>query len=41
MRNQDNKIKTTEINRKLAIAKRNRKNRSMRLTELKRKEWGL
>lgn len=40
-RNQDNKIKTTEINRKSAIEKRNRNNRSMRITELKRKEWGL
>lgn len=41
MRNEDNKIKTTEINRKSAIGKRNRNNRSMRITELKRKEWGL
>lgn len=40
MRNKDNKAKTTEINRKSAIAKRIKNNRSLKLTELKRKSWG-
>lgn len=40
MRNKDNKIKTTEINRKSAIKKRLENNRSQRITNLKRKLWG-
>ena len=41
MRNKDNKIKTTEINRKVALFKRHKNDRSLRITELKRKSWGL
>lgn len=40
-RNKDNKIKTTEINRKSAIAKRNLHNRSLLRTKNKRKDWGI
>lgn len=41
MRNKENKAERSEINRKCAITKRDRKNRSQRLTHLKRKSWGL
>lgn len=41
MRNKENKANTTENNRKSAIAKRNRNHRSLKVTELKRKSWGL
>lgn len=41
MRNKDNKTKTTEINRKSAITKRLRNNRSQKITEFKRKSWGV
>lgn len=41
MRNKDNKTETTEINRRVAISKRNIKNRSRKITEQKRKSWGL
>ena len=41
MRNKNNKIKTTEINQKSAISKRNSKGRSLKITEHKRKTWGL
>lgn len=40
MRNKDNKAKTTEINRKVALFKRMRNHRSQRITEQKRKGWG-
>lgn len=40
-RNKDNKANTTEINRKSAITKRNKNNRSLKITELKRKTWGI
>jgi len=41
MRNKDNKAETTEINRKIALFKRIRNHRSQKITELKRKSWGV
>ena len=40
-RNKDNKITATEINRKVALFKRIRNHRSQKITEVKRKSWGL
>lgn len=41
MRNKDNKAKTSEVNRKVTLSNRFRKHRSQRITEIKRKAWGV